>query len=303
MGFSRAATLAALVLVGCGKTGTDDSGDTDDTDVVDTSSDLTFEDFINVQTEATGDFTCHAGGEPWLTQTVDPAKQVTSSINVFVEDFESEAAVPDASVTVWFADDVSGTPDGVGISDQDGFVTMDMARCQGVSYKTYTDPDLELTKDTYEAHQMIDADATQISFNSVSDTTYKIIPSLLGISPEDGAGIIAGTAFDCNEDDIEFAQVIVVDDAGNIPPNLIVKYFVDSFPNRDQPNTSADGLWVAINVPPGAWNVQMWTVRGGELVLSGQTRVQSYADSINIGNVYTGFGDGVKLPESCLLSE
>jgi hypothetical protein len=299
---TRLALLFLPLLAACNKGGDPNDSDTDA--ATDTNTELTFADFINVTDEATGDFSCHPGGEPWLTQTPDPALQTVVPTSIIVNDFQSDEPVPDATTTVWFADDVTGTPDAVGVTDVGGIVSLDLKRCVGLSYKTGTDPDLEQTKDTYEAHQMIPADLSgNQDFNSVSDTTYKIIPSLLGISPDLDKGIIAGTAFDCNEDPIENAQVIVVDDDGNIPQKLIVKYFVDSFPNRDQPDTSPDGLWVAINVPEGTWNVQMWTVRDGTLVLSGQTRVQSYADSINIGNAYSGFGDGVKYPDSCLLSE
>ena len=130
--------------------------------------------------------------------------------------------------------------------------------------------------------------------------TYQIIPSLLGVSPSPSKGIIAGTAFDVNEDPIEGAQVIVTDASGAIAGGSVVKYFVDSFPNRSQLYTSADGLWVAINVPPGTWNVSMYVANaeGGHDEM-GSTVVEVAADSINVSNIYTGYGTGVKLPAAC----
>jgi hypothetical protein len=137
-------------------------------------------------------------------------------------------------------------------------------------------------------------------FNSVSAFTYAFILNLLGITLEEDAGVLAGKASDCGDAPIEKAQVIVRDAAGNIPSALVVNYFVDDFPNRDQPYTSPDGLWLAANVPVGEWTVELWTVREGELVLSGSTVVELTAGGvIQISNIYAGFGDGVKYPESC----
>ena len=98
---------------------------------------------------------------------------------------------------------------------------------------------------------------------------------------------------------IEGVQVVVYDADGNIPDTLQVNYFVESFPAREQTATSADGLWVASNVPPGDLRVEMWGQVGGELVLLGATELKSEADSINIANIFAGYGDGVKYPASC----
>ena len=298
----RALFFAPLALLACNNGG--DDGEDTDTDVDDGV--LTFEDFVNVTDEATGDFTCHTAGEAWLTQNVDATLQQVQPATLSVLDFQEDDPVPEATVKVWYADDVTTTADVEGETDQNGVVTLDVKTCTPSSYVTYTDPALEATKETFEAHQIFpyaSGGTVEAELNSVSDTTYKIIPSLLGISPDADKGIIAGTAFDCNEDPIENAQVVVKDAAGNIPQSLIIKYFVDDFPNRDQPDTSADGLWVAINVPPGEWTVEMWTVRGGALVLSGSTVVQSYENSINISNIYSGYDKGVKYPAECLVAE
>lgn len=288
-----------LSLVAC--TGADT--DTDTTDTTDTIDDgpPTFEDFINVELEATGDYACHPGGEPWLAQSVEPSLQVIAPGTATVVDFESEDLVPAANVDFWYADDVSTAPDVSGVSDDVGEVSLDLKVCTPLSYRTWTDPDLDATRDTYEAHQIVPpGDAIETELNSVSSTTYAIIPAIVGVSVEPDKGIIAGTAKDCLDQEIEFAQVIVRDAEGNIPETLLVKYFVDSFPNRDQLHTSADGLWLAVNVPEGTYTVEMWTVRDGTLVLSGQTVVQSYPNSINISNIYAGYGDGVRYPDECL---
>ena len=101
-----------------------------------------------------------------------------------------------------------------------------------------------------------------VSTDSVSRVTYQLIPSLLGVSVDEDKGVIAGTAFDCNGEEIEGAQVIVKDANGDIPDDLVVNYFRDSFPNRDQLWTSADGLWVAANVPEGELTIELYIYNG-----------------------------------------
>ncbi len=69
---------------------------------------------------------------------------------------------------------------------------------------------------------------------------------------------------------------------------------------RDQPHTSEDGLWVAMNVPEGGWTVQLYGLVDGETVLLGATKMVTFAASINISNIYTGYGEGVYYPAGCL---
>lgn len=257
--------------------------------------------------EATGDFACHEPGTAFLTQDVDEALQVTHQVELTVVDFESEVPVADVSVSFWYGDNVDATSDVGGTSGEDGTLTIEVPTCTPVSYKTGTDPALEETKDTYEAHQMYappaEGQGVTGELNSVSDETYSIIPALLGVTVETGTGVIAGTAYDCSEAAIEGATVSVHDAEGTTPDGVVVKYFVGGFPDRTQPYTSPDGLWVAMNVPPGDWVVEMTTVSSGETVVRGATQVQVKADSINISNIYTGYGDGVKYPAECLASQ
>ena len=73
----------------------------------------------------------------------------------------------------------------------------------------------------------------------------------------------------------------------------------ESFPNRDQHFTSPDGLWVASNVPAGTLRVELWASVGGTPTLLGATVVESEAGSINIANIFSGYGDGTKYPSVC----
>jgi hypothetical protein len=231
-----------------------------------------------------------------------------------VKDFEREdEVVDDATVSLWYDDAAVGAPDAIAVSDDEGLMSIDGPSCQPVTYKVNTDPGRQQTRDTYKAHQIwttppagnIDAE-----FISVSEATYLVIPSILGQDVLPGMAIIAGTAADCTravdaskDDDggkVEGVQVIVYDADGNIPENLVVKYFVEDFPDRKQKYTSADGLWVAVNVPPGPLRVEMWGWVDGARKLLGASELVSYPDSINIANVFAGYGSGVKYPDTCL---
>jgi hypothetical protein len=281
-----------------------------------------FGEFIFVDVEATGDFSGFTAGEDfesttWLTQTVNPALAGGSfDVVAFVEDFESGDPVDAATVDVYYADRVQGAPDVSAVSDSAGDLRVASPACQALTYKVTTDPILAETRTTYEAHQVFphpgegNTEITGFSFLSVSTVTYQLIPTILGVTVDPDKAVIAGTAYDVardaglpSDDDagkVEGAQVIVYDESGNIPDSLVVNYFVDDFPDRDQKWTSADGLWVASNVPPGNLRVEMWGQVDGVLTLLGATQVYSEANGINISNIYAGYGDGVKYPSSCL---
>ena len=67
-----------------------------------------------------------------------------------------------------------------------------------------------------------------------------------------------------------------------------------------QPWTNDDGLWVGINVPAGTWIADMYIWDGAAHVLIGSTTLQLNAGAVYISNIYTGVGDGIGYPPSCL---
>ncbi|MFT5683547.1 MAG: hypothetical protein ACI8RZ_004479 [Myxococcota bacterium] len=300
--------LAALLLAGCGDKETTTADDTG----TETTEDR-FSEFVYVTDAASGDFTGFESGytDAWLPQAVDSAKQVTVSMTGDVEDFESGDEVKDATVEIFHNNDPTGTPDQTLLSDDSGEITGgEWPVCTPVAYSTFTDPDLNDTKVTFQVNEVYGyseekkgggASAVNVQLNSVSSSTYQVIPSLLGVSPDTDKGIVAGTVYDVNGDPVEGAQVVAVDSSGNIPDTLVVKYFVDDFPNRDQEWTSADGLFVMVNVPTGDWSLEAYISDGaGGHLLMGATNVNVIADSINISSVYIGYGDGISYPSSCL---
>lgn len=303
--------IGGLIVGGCSGGG-DDGGSTP------SAPEDVFASFINVDRDATGTFSCFtptadAATAAWLPANVDTALQVTHPVAGLVEDFEEGTVVAGATVGLFTDDVVSGAPDVTATSDVNGALALDADACTPLTYKVTTVGGPVATKTTYKAHQIYGAPAggtiDDASFVSVSDTTYQLIPGILGIEVQSDLAILAGTAYDCGRDPatdaddpsgkIEGAQVVVYDADGNIPDTLQVNYFIESFPARDQQYTSADGLWVASNVPPGDLTVEMWGKVGGELVLLGRSILSSEADSINISNLFAGYGDGVKYPSTC----
>ncbi|MDP2314811.1 MAG: hypothetical protein Q8P41_18040 [Pseudomonadota bacterium] len=295
----------ALLLSACPPTGTTD-GKTDDSG--DTNTDVReFSDFVYVTTPWVGNTDeCIAG----KVQNVDPSCIVDLTVNGTVEDFQEEEPVPDATVELWVSDSISGSPDEVSTSDGNGAFTFTGAQsCSPIAYGTSTPPEWEATKDTYEVHQVFgyseDGSSDEI-FNSVSDTTSKLIPSLIGVDWDQTTGIIAGTAYDCDVNPVQYAQIFIHDGNGNIPETGDVFYFSESggtsLPTSTdlQPHTNTNGLWVVINIPAGTWTVEQWGWDGAAYVEMGSTVLEISAGSVNISNIYTGISDGIWYPSSCL---
>ena len=295
----RPIALLALLLPACSKSDSDEQTDTSNP----TAS--VFDSIIDVASDPiAADLTCWTLGAEFLTTEADPSCVTDAPVDGEVIDFESDDPVLEATVELFFADEIAGTPDDVQVSDTSGKVTFESApTCTPISYRVSTDPALEETKVTIEAHEIYPYGETiNAEFNSVSFATFNIIPSLLGVSVIPGQGIVAGGAYDCNGDPIEGVQAIArsVDDETGYFEDQVVKYFVKSFPNRNQLYTSEDGLWVIVNVPPSDALIELWVSDGaGGHTLIGTTELLVEADSINISSGYYGY-TGNLYPDSCL---
>ncbi len=190
-------------------------------------------------------------------------------------------------------------------SDVTGRLTFDetIPTCTPFTYRVSTDPARDETVVTIDAHQVYaPSTSTDEEFQSVSTATYAIIPSLLGVTIDDTKGSVAGTAYDCNGNPIQGAQVIVKDADGNYPESQVVRYFENEFPVRNRTTTSEDGLWVLLNVPPGrSLEVELYGVmETGEPQLLATSVVDVFPDSLNISSTTTGDSDGVVYPSDCV---
>jgi hypothetical protein len=290
----------------------------DDTD--DTTTEAPPENELSLTDAPTGDFSCFTPAASydeatWLQQTVDPAKAgQVRSVDGVVKDFETEDPRTHVEVRLWNDDVIDGPPDVFLQADPDGGVDIDAPVCQPLSYLSYPDPALDEARPTYKAHQVYGFTDSTVSaeYISVSNDTYNVIPAILGISVDPNKSIIAGTAFDCTRSPdtlsdidagkVQNVEVVVRNIDGSIPEGVKVRYFVENFPDRDQQHTSFDGLWTAVNVPPGDIRVEMWGLIDGTPKLLGAAQLRSEASSINIANVFAGY-NSVKFPDSCLLTE
>lgn len=296
--------LLTTLLIACdGGGGSDDTDKTGDSDDTGGGSDIrTFEDFVNTtETYTAGDVSCN--GQSW--DSPDPSKQVMHDLSGQVLDFQLDEGVPNITVKFWYGDDVSATPDVSVPADDDGYFTTEVPACTPLGYNT-SDPYGD-TVNTYEVHQVYgysESLSLNEDVNSVSDATANIIPSIIGVAWDESAtGIIAGTAFDCNEDGIGHAQIFIHDSAGNAPESGTVYYFDSNDLPTDletQSDTNPDnGLWVAMNVSPGDWTIEMWVYNGSDYELLGSTQVTTKTGAVNISNIYTGHSDGIAYPSSC----
>lgn len=314
----RDARWFTLALFAACAGGTDATDNTDDTDTQDTDDEL--DPTERPLTEAPkGDLSCFTPATTFdavvWAPTQDPVEMAgTVSVDGVVNDFEQEEPRSGRTVSLWFDDSVDGTADVSSNVDTQGNVAVEVPACQPVAWGTKEITGLNEAKPTFKAHQVYgqgSGGSLEAEFQSVSNDTYLLIPTILNIPIDPTKGIIAGTMYDCSRDPdtlpsvdtgkVEGIRVRVTDLAGNAVPGVKISYFTENFPDRDQPYSSADGLWGAFNVPEGEFRVEAYGLVDGEEKVLGATTLRGYADSINIANIWAGYSDGVKYPAACVV--
>ncbi|MED5370416.1 MAG: hypothetical protein VX899_05350 [Myxococcota bacterium] len=295
--------LVALALFACTK---DDTTDDSSTGELSRFEQEIFVEQTPVTESGTSLDTCHTPGQDWPTQTPDASCQVEVSMSGTVLDFQDDVPVEEATTEFWWDNTyVEGSADQTVVSDESGDISGVAPTCTPYTYSTYTDPALEETVLTIQAHNVMPpGESVEDDPNSVSTTTYQLIPGLLGVAVEPGKAVVAGTVYGCERegDAVEYAQVIARTKGGDYLEDQDVFYFVDDFPDRNQEWTSADGLWIIANVPESELTIEVWTWDGSEHQLRATTDLTIIPDSINIANAYVGFEGGVVYPEECLSS-
>jgi hypothetical protein len=301
--------MSLALTLGCG--GKDDDDTSGDATPSDADADAdgggegggAFEDFVSVTDEPIGDLSCFSGA----LGTESPAAGCVAQRSMAGEvlDFQEDDPVDEAQVEFFWEDGIFGPADETVTSDANGFFNVEVDTCSPFTYRISTDPVLDATKVTIESHDVVPnkgaINPVSHELQSVSSTTYALIPTLLGVSPKIDKGIVAGRAYDCAGNNLEGLQVLIESASGNIPADVVAKYFIDDFPNRNQPYTSADGLWILMDVPVGDWLVKGYVADGlGGHTLIASTELKVLADSINISSIYAGILDGIKMPEDCL---
>jgi hypothetical protein len=299
-------TLLCLALLACDAEDPVDpvSEDTDPPEATDDTDYAEAADLLTLTTPVPGDTTCFDPAGTWGAQTADPSCVVQVPVTGDIEDFESGDGVAGATIELFWDDTVGDAPDATLTSDAAGLVSGgDAKSCSPFTARIATDPLHEETKLTVQQHWTEGpGDPMDTFFNSVAGSTYLLIPAILGVRPDATRGIVAGTAYDCGGEGVPVSniQVLVKDSTGAYPTAVRVHYFVDEFPMGVATETSADGLWMALNVPPGRVTLEMWGLVDGEPQLLGQTGADVLPDGITITDLYLGDDDGVKLDAACL---
>lgn len=228
----------------------------------------------------------------------------TVTATLWVEDFEDEYRVEGVTVEIFLDNVVDDSPDlTVGPTNADGEVAgvaglpargMIAYRAAGGDFPTGT----QRTTIEYDV-ECPDADGGRVRALSISDSTYRLIPTILGITPDADHAIIAGAFEDCadSSDPVEGIVARLLNASGADCHELdrrecYSRYFVDEFPSRidNQPYSSPDGLYAIAQVPPGDWTME---VRGRLTASSteypfdllGTKNVHAIADAIVIVDV------------------
>ena len=278
----------------------DTAGETGDTGETPLTQDELFAKWVNVTDASVGDLTCY-DGVTWNTETPDPGCQIEATISEgSVEEFAFETVVPNAVVSFYYADEVTGAPDVTMNADSSGIFTGTVMTCTPLTYQTTT-ADGEY-RPTYEFHEVYDLeDPQRLSLISVAETTWATLPSLFGVVIDETEGVVAGSVEDCNGDVIEHAQVVLRGATdGLIPSDMAIGYTYNGYPSRVHFSTTEDGIWMAMNVLPGDYIAEMYVSDGaGGQTLIGKAPVQAFAGSVSVVVMNAGIEDGIDVPSSC----
>ncbi len=142
-------------------------------------------------------------------------------------------------------------------------------------------------------------DATRIvEGNSVSQATLDLIPTVLGFMQVPGTALVAGTAWDCEEDPLYGGVVRIYREDGTLisegtrSADPHYRYFDgDDFPKADQPWSHTDGLFAIANLPVDAGGEFVFVefigrrTDGGEEEVIACERMPIFADTISIVNL------------------
>ena len=280
---------------------TDADADSDSDSDADADQGRRFDHFVDTTDAYIGDTTCLGDDPPQPDEACHEVMTVSGS----VRDFQDNDVVADADVAWWTDDDPSGAADAQSTTNSSGQFSLSAWACQPMAVRTSTPPEWEQTVDTLRQHTVYGWESDgkiSVVAASFGESTARLIPALVGDAWDRASGLISGIVVDCAGDAVENAQIFVHDAGGDGASDMEVYYFDDdTLPaaHDDQPDSSDNGLWVAINVPPGEWTADAWGWDGGEYVLLGSTPLLATAGAATILEIVAGQDDGIDWPASC----
>jgi hypothetical protein len=281
--------LALAAAAGCGG---------DDSDNIDQEANAGFV----VPTEPTFAFTQNEGvwelqgPADWSclnTPTEDAPTSVEVQLSGAVEDFQTEEALPGATITAYNDTNFQSAGVATATSNEDGnySITLPVGGTRW-GFKVTLEDALE----TYLLNQYYQPDVVDQTetMNSVSLLTAQALPAFIGVTRTPGLGILAGAIRDCNLNEVAgaIATVSAVPGAPMHLDGAETYYFSalsTSLPVRhsQQLNTNSDGLFVVIELPPsGESYLQVWgfvddaDMADGEMTLLGEIPSPVLSDSV-----------------------
>lgn len=130
---------------------------------------------------------------------------------------------------------------------------------------------------------------------TISQSTYELVPGIVGFTPDPTLGIVAGKVADCADNGVANVSTHIIDGHTSEAPedfcgDAVINrvgtfYFRDNFPADDQTVTSEDGLWAFANVPPGNITIFGFDNEGGTRHLIGHVELVSLPDTITIADL------------------
>ena len=185
------------------------------------------------------------------------------SATFVVADFEDDFAVEGVQLEVFYSNSATGTPDldatNLDETDENGEVTALVPGGRSIAYRVVGGetplypPGVVQTSIEYDVPTP-DADGLTVDAISVSQHTYMLISTVLGITPDPAKGILAGGFKDCSGDEIEGVVARMYDSTGGLcqgENECLDRYFIDDVPAQDQWWSSADGLFGVLQIPAG----------------------------------------------------
>ncbi len=298
-GGSDTADSADTGTVETGETGVD----TADTGESPADPDLpTLGDWIDTETEWTGDTTCL--GAPW--EAPEAVCQVDFSLSGSIADFQTGDPAAGVDWSLWRTDDPVGTPDATGSASRSGTYSMTAPSCTAVTVAT-AGPAASGWLPTFAPHTVwpyANLGAAQDDLSVVSSQTAVLVAALLGTSWDDATtGIVSGQVTGCDGEPLGGAQVVVVDAEGHAPTGAGAWYFDDTnFPvsrGRQSATHPDNGMFVIVGVPDGEWRVFAFGWDGTAYVDLGAAALTVSAGSFTMLDIYAGHEDGVSYPAIC----
>lgn len=192
-------------------------------------------------------------------------------------DFQSDRALNGAIVHLM--DNDTGKPTGAcGVTNASGELAFKVPKGKKIGFGTFYDG----AKDTYQFNQFYDAAADE-NFFSVSSITAQLIPGLIGFSPDETKGIVAGTVYNKYGKAITDTSVTY---KVRVKGGSDAYYFNDDLPTdrETQPALNpADALFVAFDLEPGKQTLEL--LANGDVTATTDNVLFAFPDSVAISNI------------------